>query len=343
MGRRRESFDRARTPVIRIRPAADARSTHRHGKRRLYIDGGRPRCHPGHPGSTIHHLVPRLRQYGRAGFRRSQPDILKYAWEFGDPASGAANSTDGAEVYHQFSAPGNYLPPNQHQRFWLHQQPNRPNGPGAQYLERPNPPPTHRYFAPGPAFAAPPGGVVYTWPTEYHRREPYGERHGRLRGNPHRRERLYLRPGPGPGKSGRVPAALIKGLLTNDLGQVTETVYASLSICVGDGVRLVAAGTGIYNYKWSSGQTGSSRRLFQRTRQHAARRQAHVRCDRDRSGYRLYRRYRPLRGTGKCVTRAVQHNRFATVRLGRSGHPEDDYARPTRLPVCLDPAIPPRL
>ncbi|MEZ4943325.1 MAG: PKD domain-containing protein [Saprospiraceae bacterium] len=178
-------------------------------------------------------------------------------WDFGDPASGALNSASGQPVYHSFAA-GNYsvtvtakdnygctatsaLPVNV-----------APNGLSGQ-ISPANPAPICENSS--LVLTAPPGGLSYLWSDNSTATTLTATQEGLYTVTLTDANGCTYAPPPVAVDVAPGPDALIKALLTNELGQTIGVAYPSHAVCAGDDVRLFAASQGSYTYTWSNGVT----------------------------------------------------------------------------------------
>ncbi|MCB9317356.1 MAG: PKD domain-containing protein [Lewinellaceae bacterium] len=181
-------------------------------------------------------------------------------WDFGDPASGALNTASGQPVYHSFAA-GNYpvtvtaednygctatstLPVNV-----------APNGLSG-LITPTNPAPICENSS--LLLTAPPGGLSYLWSDNSTANTLTVTQEGVYTVTLTDANGCTYAPPPVPVDVAPGPDALIKALLTNDLGQIIGVAYPSHAVCAGEDVRLFAASQGSYTYSWSNGETGTN-------------------------------------------------------------------------------------
>lgn len=177
------------------------------------------------------------------------------SWDFGEPASGALNSSDAATAYHSFSATGNHGVTLNVTNLYgckagfsqtVNIQPNPFSGeitPGGITT-----------FCEGKSVLlnAPAGfSAAYKWSNgattagltvteegvyDVTLTDPNGCTYSP------QEKAVEMNPS---------PDGIIKALLMNEIGQVVGTSYPSLSTCAGEDVHLVVQDNGAYNYKWS--------------------------------------------------------------------------------------------
>jgi len=192
------------------------------------------------------------------------PDITMITWDFGDPASGGANTATGIPVYHNYSPAGTYT---------VTAFSTNTYGCTASFVKnivvQPNPlTGTITPNAPAPlcegttqTLTAPAGAVAYLWTDGSTTQSITVSEAGSYRvtltdanGCTYATPAVDVNITP-------APDALIKAFLENELGQVIGTSYPTLSTCAGEDVHLVAVGNGAYNYTWSGGN-GTGADLF---------------------------------------------------------------------------------
>jgi PKD repeat protein len=206
------------------------------------------------------------------------PDLLDIAWDFGDPASGAANVAAGDSAYHAFAA-GSYTISATTTNLrgctavsssLLTVSPNLLAGSIAP-------------AAPAPLCAgqvltltAPAGATNYLW----------SDNGGTAPDRTVSESGLYsvtLTDANGctfapPGVRVEVvaaPEAVIKGLVQNGLGQVIGVAYPQMSTCFGEEVRLITQGAGNYSYTWTTGSM-EDEQIFSDTRDNLLNTGTHV-------------------------------------------------------------------
>ena len=189
--------------------------------------------------------------------------MVSIVWEFGDPASGSANSSSGDTVFHNYATGGTYT---------VSTTATMANGCTATYSRVITVSGNGLSGAITPAgvlnlcegqnvtLTAPAGGVSYLWSdsttttntfttmTEGSYTVTMVDANG-CRFTP---PAVEVNQVPGPD-------AIIKALIKNEYGQVIGVEYPSLSACEGDDVFLLAETPGgLYTYSWSNGSVGNT-------------------------------------------------------------------------------------
>lgn len=189
------------------------------------------------------------------------PDISEVRWNFGEPATGAANDARGAKSYHHFNTPGTYTVTTTTKNAY---------GCTASFTQnvaiRPNPlngtisPANPLPICEGKtqALNAPAGGVAWQW-SEGSTGSPTltVSKEGTYRVTITDANGCTYAPPPVRIEVNPAPKGLIKALLKNEQGQTIGTSYPSLAACHGDPVYLKATGSGLYSYTWT-GNNGNN-------------------------------------------------------------------------------------
>ncbi|HLP94270.1 MAG TPA: PKD domain-containing protein [Saprospiraceae bacterium] len=192
----------------------------------------------------------------------ANPDILSIDWDFGDPASGAANEASGNTVYHNY-IPGTYT---------VTATSNNVYGCTATFTRSVTvvPPSMSGNISPanpGPicegssiTLTAPAGAVSYEWSDDSHSTTQA------ITVNEEGSYKVTLTDANGctyvpPAVNVDVrpaPDAVIKALLFNELGQAIGTEFPQVTLCFGEDVALQAYTNGSANYSWSGGNGSNS-------------------------------------------------------------------------------------
>ncbi|TNE64246.1 MAG: hypothetical protein EP344_03930, partial [Bacteroidetes bacterium] len=182
------------------------------------------------------------------------------SWDFGNPASGVLNTTDGSPVYHSFPD-GNY-----NVTATLEDNYGCTASAGIAVTISPNTlsgmitPSSPAPLCEGATVVlTAPGGVVnYEWSDGSTADTLLISEEGIYSVTLTDGNGCVYVPPPVPVSVLPGPDALIKALLTNEIGQVIGVAYPVHTVCAGDDVRLQVFGQGSYAYAWSSGGLGAS-------------------------------------------------------------------------------------
>ncbi len=196
----------------------------------------------------------------------SNPLITQIAWDFGDPASGAANDATGVTAYHGFSAPGNYtVTATSTNAFGCEATFSQgivvaPN-PLTGVITPANPAPICE--GKSVTLTAPAGGVSWIWSDSTTTTATLTvQQEGTYRVTITNADGCTYAPPPVKVEITPSPDALVKALLTNSLGQIIGTAYPTLAVCAGEDVHLQAQGAGGYGYAWSGSNGNTANVIF---------------------------------------------------------------------------------
>lgn len=193
------------------------------------------------------------------------PDITDVHWDFGNPASGAANNAGGIPVYHNFSPPGTYSVTAVTTNIY---------GCTASFTKNitiePNPlsgtisPANPGALCEGATITltAPAGAVSYFWSDSTTTTQTFVvHKSGSYSVTMTDANSCTYVPPPVKVDVTPSPDALIKALIENEAGQIIGTAYPTLNTCSGENVHLSVIGNGSYSYNWSGGN-GTSTEVF---------------------------------------------------------------------------------
>ncbi|MCC6459856.1 MAG: PKD domain-containing protein, partial [Saprospiraceae bacterium] len=185
---------------------------------------------------------------------------LSVEWNFGDPASGTVNQATGQTVYHIFPA-GNYtVTATATDAFGCKTTGSQnitivPNAlSGTITPANPSPLCQGRFLT----LTAPAGGISYLWSDNSQANTLVVQTEGVYSVTLTNANGCTYAP---PAVQVDVlpdPNAVVKALLTNELGQTIGVAYPTHTVCYGEDVRLFAQGSGGYTYQWSNGSIGTS-------------------------------------------------------------------------------------
>ncbi|MBK7937796.1 MAG: gliding motility-associated C-terminal domain-containing protein [Lewinellaceae bacterium] len=194
------------------------------------------------------------------------PDITQVAWNFGDMASGASNDATGTPVYHSFTSPSNYAvnttSTNAYGCTAVYTQiitilPNALSG----NITPPNPAPICE--GGNVVLTAPAGAASYLWSDSTTTTQTFtATEEGTSTVTLTDASGCTFAPPPVLVEVIPSPDALVKALLTNEIGQIVGTSYPTLSVCEGEEVRLIVQGSGAYGYTWSGGNGTATEIVF---------------------------------------------------------------------------------
>ena len=211
---------------------------------------------------TVNFTLPTLTCEGTAltFTENASADATSFAWNFGDPASGAANASTQANAAHIFGAAGNYTVTltasniygcaSSHSEMFT-VDPNTLSG-------------NISYSQPSPicegeniTLTAPPGGIAWNWTT------------GAIIDNVTTFESgvfsvtltdalgCTYSPPAAPVDVIAEPNGIIKGVEVNEFGQPVAFFENNYSVCEGEDVTLLVFGNTSYSYVWSNGEPGN--------------------------------------------------------------------------------------
>ncbi len=211
---------------------------------------------------TVNFTLPTLSCEGTALLftENASADATSFAWNFGDPGSGAANASTQANAAHVFGAAGNYTvtltASNIYGCMASHSEmfnvdPNTLSG-NISYSQ---PPPICE--GESITLTAPPGGISWNWTTgavanniTTFESGVYGVTLTDALG-------CKYSPPPAPVDVIAEPNGIIKGVEVNEYGQPVAFFENNYSVCDGEDVTLIIQGSTGYSYVWSNGEPGN--------------------------------------------------------------------------------------
>lgn len=187
------------------------------------------------------------------------PEVTSVRWDFGDPASGAANGSEQFQSYHRYETPGVYTTTLYAQSIYgcensfsrsITIEANTLGGDISSSLPSP--------ICEGDTaiLSAPSGGLSWLWST------------GSIEDTTHVLETgIYsltltddkgctYAPAPMPIEVLAAPDAIIRAVAYNDFQQPSSYFYDGYEICEGEEVFLEVIENTAYSYSWSNGDTG---------------------------------------------------------------------------------------
>ncbi len=186
-------------------------------------------------------------------------EVASLAWSFGDPGSGAANTSAQANPHHRFSLPGNYevslMATSVHgcvSSFsdTLTIEPNVLGG----VIAYSQPPP----ICPGDTIvlSSPSGGTAWSWTTGAATDHISVFQTGNYSVTLTDAKGCTFSPPAAPVTVWGEPNAIIKGVEYNEFGQLVTFYENNMARCEGEEVTLVVQGSLNYGYVWSNGLPG---------------------------------------------------------------------------------------
>jgi len=189
------------------------------------------------------------------------PDVLAVEWDFGDPASGTANTSRQANTQHLYTTAGTYAVSLEAKDIRgcrntvTRAATIRPNDLTGTISQAPAPP-----LCEGDSLLlqAPPGGTAWQWSdgstTEFIRIKETGTYAVTITDDA---GCSYAPPAVTVDKE-PAPALRIRAVAYDEAGRLTGFTYDSLAICAGQAFRLEAEGPGGSTYAWSNGENGNA-------------------------------------------------------------------------------------
>lgn len=187
-------------------------------------------------------------------------NVAEVLWDFGDPASGPANSSTSLVPFHSFASDGNYnitlsattiagCTDTYTDLFTV--TPNTLSGSISA-----NPPPP---ICEGDQtlLTAPAGGQIWLWSNGFPMEQISVNESGVYAVTVTTLEGCIYEPPPFVVEVTPEPNAILKAVEYNEFGQPVAFHENSLSVCDGDDVTLIAFGQLSYSYTWSDGSLGS--------------------------------------------------------------------------------------
>lgn len=187
-------------------------------------------------------------------------NVAEVVWDFGDPASGAANTSGSAVAFHTFGNDGVYnvvltattiagCTDSYTEAFTV-----TPNTLAGSIGATPPPP-----LCEGDQtlLSAPPGGQVWQWSTGDGTAQITVNESGVYAVTVTSQEGCTYEPPPFAVTVIPEPNAILKAVEYNEYGQPVAFHENSLNVCDGDDVTLFAFGQQTYTYAWSDGSLGS--------------------------------------------------------------------------------------
>ena len=186
--------------------------------------------------------------------------ILESVWNFGDPGSGAQNSSDGNPVFHNYASLGTYTV-----------SVTTVNSYGCQAsfsLPVPvvaNPfsgeiTPVSPTICEGQSvtLTAPGGpGAIYLWSNGFNSQTLIADQEGVYDVTVSNNNGCNYSPSGATVEVNPAPVGVIKALELNEIGQIIGVSFPTLSVCYGEDVNLQIQDNGDYAYLWSDGSTSS--------------------------------------------------------------------------------------
>lgn len=187
-------------------------------------------------------------------------NVAEVVWDFGDPASGAANSSNGSFSFHTFANEGVYnvvltattiagCTHTYTEPFTV-----TPNTLAGSIGATPPPPLCEGDQT---VLSAPPGGQFWQWSSGASTEQISVSQSGIYAVTLTSQEGCTYEPPPFAVTVIPEPNAILKAVEYNDFGQAVAFHENSINICDGDDVTLLAFGQTSYSYTWSDGSIGS--------------------------------------------------------------------------------------
>lgn len=191
----------------------------------------------------------------------ASPDAFEYAWDFDDPASNNANTSETENPFHAFNTPGNY-----NVELTVSSVYGCSNTHTAVITVAPNPLSGNISAAPNPpicegsstTLTAPAGGTSFAWSS--------GEMTSSIVSSEEAVYEVtitnpqgcsYTTP-PFPVEVVPEPSGTIRAIEYNEFGQPVNFDYDGITICEGEDVFLDIVSAGSYINVWSTGESGNS-------------------------------------------------------------------------------------
>ena len=188
------------------------------------------------------------------------PSTVTYVeWDFGDPSSGAANTSEGFDTYHAFDAIGTYTVTLFAQSIYgctntfsrtVTIEPNTLNGDIT--LSVPSP------ICEGDStlLTSPVNGVSWIWSTGEDSESIWVKEAGVYQVTVTDAEGCMYSPDPAVIDVIPAPTAPIRAVETDDFGQPLAYFYDNYEVCEGEDVFLESIDIPGYNYQWNNGDPG---------------------------------------------------------------------------------------
>jgi PKD repeat protein len=189
----------------------------------------------------------------------ADPELVAWHWDFGDPASGAANTAAGQDAYHRYEAPGTYtISLRGVSRFGCDQlftreiivEDNDLSGDIQASAE---------LACEGEiiTLTAPPGGSAWLWEDGSTGSARPVTQTGSYRVTVIDANGCAFRPAPRAVEFLPAPIDEVRAVLYDDFGLPLEYVYGSMEICARTDVFIETLALPGHSYVWLSGQSGS--------------------------------------------------------------------------------------
>lgn len=191
-------------------------------------------------------------------FIADAPGAISYSWDFGDPASGDANTMQVGEAYHRYDAPGNYTVSLYAENIYGCGQTFTkaitiaPNPLGGDIIANPAPPLCEGDLT---TLSAPPGGVSWEWSNgettetiSVGTEDVYEVTVTDVNGCTHEPDAIEVDIIP-------APEAYIRSVEYDEYGQPIAYYYDSYETCYGEPIFLESQEDINYIYNWSTGET----------------------------------------------------------------------------------------
>ena len=187
------------------------------------------------------------------------PEVISVRWDFGDPASGAANGSEQFQSYHRFETPGTYTVTLYAQSIYgcensfsrnILVEANTLSGVITSSLPSP--------ICEGDTtmLTTPPGGIDWLWSTGSIADTTLAFETGIYSLTVTDDKGCTYSPPPFPLEVLPAPDATVRAVEYNDFGQPSGYFYEGYEACEGEEVFLEIIENPQYSYTWSTGETG---------------------------------------------------------------------------------------
>ncbi len=197
-----------------------------------------------------------------AGFMLSNTSgILESVWTFGDPGSGAQNSSDGNPVFHNYTTLGTYtVSVSTVNNYGCSASFSLPVTITANPFSGDITPVSPTVCEGQSVTLTAPGGpgATWLWSNGFNSQTLIANQEGVYSVTVSNGNGCIYSPSGATVEVNAAPAGVIKALELNEIGQIIGVTYPSLSVCYGEDVNLQIQDNGDYSYLWSDGSTSTT-------------------------------------------------------------------------------------
>jgi len=187
--------------------------------------------------------------------------ILESVWSFGDPGSGALNTSDGNPVFHNYAALGTYtVSVSTVNNYGCSATFSLPVTITANPFSGDITPVSPTICEGQSVTLTAPGGpgATYLWSNGFNSQTLIANQEGVYDVTVSNNNGCVYSPAGATVEVNPAPVGVIKALELNEIGQIIGVSYPTLSVCYGEDVNLQIQDNGDYSYLWSDGSTSTT-------------------------------------------------------------------------------------